>query len=154
MSSFHENSLNIGIFVRDTEPGTYHWCLYMHHTGSTGKKYHIRNLGSGWLTEFGILKSALKEMLLIGYVRIASIPPEKQAEADRLIESTPINREGVTCRTWLLEALGSLVSAGIVVCSHLEELEEEVRTFGAANFSEAGLKTINPPIVDSTVCKL
>ena len=40
MSSFHENSLNIGIFVRDTEPGTYHWCLYMHHTGSTGKKYH------------------------------------------------------------------------------------------------------------------
>lgn len=155
-SPFQENSLYIGLYVRDTEPGTYHWSLYLHHVGSSGKKYHIRNIGSGWMSEFEIIKGALKEMLLIGYLRIANISPDsdaqRQTEADRLIESTRYDGEGVTCRTWLLDAVQKMRDAGIVRCRSIEALEEEAKAFGATHFSGAGLKTSSPAVVDSKVC--
>lgn len=153
-STFLDNGLYIGLFVRDTEPGTYHWCLYMHHSGPSGKKYHIRDLGSGWTGEFKDTKGALKEVLLIGYLRIASISSESRSQADRLIESTRYDNEGVTCRTWVLEAVQKLVDAGLVRCASVKEIEEDAKKFGATNFTNAGLKSVSPPIVDSVVCGL
>lgn len=152
-SLFQENSLYIGLYVRDTEPGTYHWSLYMHHSGSSGKKYHIRNIGSGWMGEFEIIKGALKEMLLIGYLRIAAISDDNSlSQADQIIESTRYDVEGVTCRIWLLDAVKKMIDARIVRCGSLEGLEEEAKAFGAANFSGAGLKASSPAVVDSKVC--
>lgn len=90
----------------------------------------------------------------MGFLRIATIPPERAAEADCLMRSVTHTSEGVTCRTWVLEAVRRLTEAGIVRCRDLASLEAEAKAFGFAQFDDTERNVQPRPIVDSCVCSL
>ncbi|RDW86892.1 uncharacterized protein DSM5745_03534 [Aspergillus mulundensis] len=141
------NNVYIALFVRADPPipNDFHWALYLPEYASKGTKYHIVNEGVGWIaahaseTPAGILKS----FLLVGLIRVAAINSQEHlaAKADALLRShdNRLNdKEGTTCRTWLLE-----------ICEgDMEKLEAVVKDWGN-RFADAAVKNVQPRPVEN-----
>jgi len=152
----HPGSLYIVLHSQYPTAG-YHWGLYLHLAGDTmspyGRKFHIVNQNSlRWATDFQDTRGVLKSKHLIGLIRIASIPAYRFDYMKNLIESTPYNTPGITCRVWVLNAVRSLMVAGLVGYADIRWLENEVFRFGFAE-EPAYLLGVKPrPIIQSRVC--
>ncbi|TFK51766.1 hypothetical protein OE88DRAFT_1628741 [Heliocybe sulcata] len=145
--------LYIMLFARAT-PNDYHWALYHHTHPTKGTKWHIRNVSDVWMTDHNVIRDATKQFLLMGFLRIAVIPPERLEEADELIRSIPYNEPGNTCRTWVLDAIHTLREVGIVRCDDIDQLEAEAKAFGFSQFYDTSENKQPRPVVDSHVCIL
>lgn len=190
-----ESALYILLYTRTSPPtpNNYHWALYHHHTtppsqetptptpstNASGTKYHIKTEGTGWITEHGTTTSILKQFLLVGAFKIASVPPGYEGFLDRTLRRFDgcLNRmEGVTCRVWVLRVLEGLMgnrngsgtgdagdegSCGggcggkgvrILKCDDLDLLEREVLEWGN-RFAEEADRNVQPrPVGVSRLC--
>jgi len=75
---------------------------------------------------YGVLRSNF----LIGLIRIAAIPANRFDYTKSLIESTPLNIPGITCRVWVLDAIQRLMDAELFRCLGIGLLESEAGNFG------------------------
>lgn len=141
------------LFARAT-PNDYHWALYHHTQPTKGTKWHIKNICDSWMTDHNVTSSAAKEFLLMGFLRIANVQPDRAEEVDQLARSIPHTTAGVTCRTWVLDAVRKLVAAGIVQCNDIDGLEAEAKAFGYSQFDDTNANKQPRPVVDSKVCAL
>ena len=154
-----DNALYIILFVRPSlEPNDFHWSLY-HHTNETvgGCKYHIKGSPGTWLTDHGVTRGVWKSFLLIGLLHIADVPNKMEDRTKALITQEDNNLNtipGNTCRTWVLRALERLKDTGILRCSDVLALEQEVLEFGNSEL-EATAQCVQPRVViKSKLCGL
>lgn len=127
----HPESLYI-VLHSQYRAGSYHWGLYYHRAGGTrrpyGRKFHIKNEGTGrWMADYQDSYGVLRSNFLIGLIRIATIPTSRFDYMKSLIESTPLNTPGITCRVWVLNAIQSLMDAGLVRSWHWLTRERSTR---------------------------
>ncbi|CAL1707304.1 unnamed protein product [Somion occarium] len=134
----------------------YHWGFYLHQSKHAGTKYHIRNLGQGWILEIEGTHNFMKEFLLIGCLRIAIVPSMNHNRIQKILQDIPyISEDGtMTCRIWVLNGLKALIDGGHVRCDDLQALEQEVFDFGLVYFEETEQNKQPRPIVDSKSCTL
>ena len=136
---------------------SYHWGLYFHLAGDSrspfGRKFHIVNTDSlRWAADFQDTCGVFKSKHLLGLIRIASIPPHSFDYMKNLIEGTPCNTPGITCRVWVLNAVRSLMVAGLVKCTDIRWLENEVFGFGFLEEPSCLLGVRLRPIIQSRFC--
>ena len=148
------DSLYIFLDARSDSPDDgFHWGLYHHTSPTSGMKYHIRNLGEGWITEHAANTSITKQFLLVGMLRIANVPESRWNTLDTIVQSVPYVEPGTTCRTWVLDAIRRLATVEIVSYSSLDDLETDAKTFGVTYF-DGVLTNVQPrPIADSLVAR-
>lgn len=142
LSSLTPGGLYIILFIRGDPPekDNFHWGLYLHHSAEKGgTKYHIKQQGSGWITDHGPTAGVFKSFLLIGLFRVATIPEGWDGYVDGQLRTydASINMPGMTCRVWVLKVLALLQKEvqgrRVLNCSDLDELEEEVKQWGNSN---------------------
>lgn len=130
------NGLYIMLFIRNHPPvpNDFHWALYFHrHLNTGGTKYHIKQPGSGWITDHAPTAGVLNSFLLVGLFRIADVPSGWEGLLDQTVRTydTQLNVPGITCRVWVLWVLAllqkSIDGQTILKCSDLNALEIEVK---------------------------
>ncbi|KAL4779884.1 hypothetical protein BJX76DRAFT_339536 [Aspergillus varians] len=157
------NTLYIAIFIRADPPipDDFHWALYHPTTTTHGTKYHISNESNGWIAAHSreSPSSILKTFLLAGLIRVADVNTDTadldgsnvlNSRIDTLLRSKDANlndKDGVTCRTWLLEMLRLLDKEGLlrdVRCGgDVERLEREVKQWGNG-LAEGAVRNVQP----------
>ncbi|KAL5360963.1 hypothetical protein BJX96DRAFT_165553 [Aspergillus floccosus] len=151
------NTLYIVLWIRSDppQPNDFHWGYYFHTSPQGGLKYHMRNLGAGWIPDHGSTGGVFKSNFLCVLVQIASVPPAKYSQLDQVMRSRDrdINSiPGVTCRVWLVVILQALIQAGVVRCSSVEALQQECMAFGNQYSAGAATNTQPQPVVRSRIC--
>ncbi|KAK2809689.1 hypothetical protein FQN50_003533 [Emmonsiellopsis sp. PD_5] len=164
-SSLTPSSLYVALYLR-TDPPTpndFHWALYHHlspHTG--GIKHHIRNEGSGhWIPDHSPTVNIMKELLLVGLLRIAQVPEEMGREGlERAVGMFDGGLNGgevgmtMTCRVWVVKVLGVLRGEGLFgdVVVDLGELEREVKGWGNGQAMGASANVQPRPVGELGLC--
>jgi hypothetical protein len=141
-------ALYVVLYARAT-PNDYHWALYHHWSSSTGTKFHIRNVGSTWFAGHEPNSGIMKDFLLMGLMKIAYIQPgvDSTKALHTVITAVPYDSPTVTCRTWVLDALRSSMSAGLVQQFSIDQLEMEAKSFGFTQFDDTAENMQPRPIV-------
>jgi hypothetical protein len=155
--SLPQRHLYIILWIRRDPPITndFHWGFYYHKNASGGTKYHMRNVGGGWLPDHGPTGGVFKSNFLCVLVQIASIPADEEQRLDQLMRTYDSNVNsipGVTCRVWLFRILEVLVQGGLVRCADLQALEAECMDCGNQHMSSAANNTQPRPVVASRLC--
>jgi hypothetical protein len=151
------HGLFIVLWIRKDPPrqNDFHWGYYYHAFPKKGLKYHIQNLGSGWIPSHGETAGVFKSIFLCVLIQIATIPEKARNILDQLMRSHDgelYQIPGVTCRVWLLRILQKLIQHGLVRCSNPDALEQECMSFGN-RFSLAAAENNQPrPVVRSRLC--
>ncbi|KAL4907947.1 hypothetical protein BDW74DRAFT_175732 [Aspergillus multicolor] len=139
------NNLYIALFVRADPPvpNDFHRALYLPDSASKKTKYHIVNEGAGWIAAHASETPAI------------SSQEHLAARVDALLRShdNRLNdKEGTTCRTWLLEMLAILHEEGVledVRCEgDMEKLEAAVKSW-SNGLADAAVKNVQPRPVDN-----
>ena len=164
LQTLKPNGLYILLFIRKDPPvqNDFHWGLYMHqHPDNGGMKYHVKNIGGGWITDHGITKGVFKSFLLVGLFRIANVPPGWESVVDNKIRTydSQLNHiNGITCRKWVLWVLAKLQEPdngySILKCNDLNALEQELLAFGNANAMSTSHNVQPRPVGASSLCSL
>ncbi|RAL01567.1 uncharacterized protein BO80DRAFT_424771 [Aspergillus ibericus CBS 121593] len=152
------NTLYIVLWIRSDPPrlNDFHWGYYFHKLSSGGTKYHMTNLGGGWIPDHGLTGGVFKSNFLCVLVEIATIPPAQHDQVDQImrfhdgdINSIP----GVTCRVWVLTILQKLIQNGLVLCNDIKALEQECMGFGNQYQGAAAQNDQPRPVVKSRLCQ-
>lgn len=149
----------IALFVRDQppRPNDFHWALYVHTEPKSGRKYHIKSLGAGWIVDHGPENGVLKTFLLVGLFHVATISPGKDTLdwLDGIFRTydTRLNTPEITCRVWVLWILQLLKSDNILECDDLAALEREVFEFGNKYATDAADAKQPRPVETSKICR-
>ncbi|RMZ78775.1 hypothetical protein DV738_g3676, partial [Chaetothyriales sp. CBS 135597] len=156
LATLPTHKLYIGLWLRNNIPNSndFHWGFYYHRDDKGGTKYHIKNMGSGWITDHAHTGGALKSQFLCVYVQIGSIPADKEGQLDQLVRSYDgsINTiPGITCRVWIFLVVQRLVEAGLLRCHDLASLERECLAFGN-ECSSSALKNDQPRPIKVSSC--
>ncbi|EEP77765.1 predicted protein [Uncinocarpus reesii 1704] len=151
------NSLYIGLWIRSDPPvaNDFHWAYYFHSRPLGGTKYHIRNLGSGWIVDHEPTNGIFGANFLCVLIEIATVPETKHGELDQIIRSYDANVNsipGVTCRVWLLEVAQKLIDHGIIHCNSHLELGQECMAIGNQHMHGASINEQPRPVVKSRLC--
>ncbi|PGH34386.1 hypothetical protein GX50_02753 [[Emmonsia] crescens] len=159
LSKLPIGSLYIVLYLRSDppEPNNFHWGFYFHTIPSGGTKYHVKNLGIGWITDHGDTGGVFKSNFLCVVIHIATVPQARHAQVDQTMKSLDGNINsipGISCRVWLLSILQKLIQNGIVRCSSYTELEQECFTIGNDHSSRAADNDQPRPVVRSRVCAI
>ncbi|EEQ34852.1 hypothetical protein McanMca71_001940 [Microsporum canis] len=157
LRSLPPNSLYIVLYIRSDppEPNNFHWGFYSHYNETGGCKYHMRNLGDGWIADHGPTAGVFKSTFLCVLIQIASIPPEKRSLLDQIMRSHDGNTNsipGMSCRVWLLVILQKLIQQGLVRCNSCEALEQECLEIGNQHSPGASKNHQPRPVVKSKLC--
>ncbi|EEH03886.1 conserved hypothetical protein [Histoplasma capsulatum G186AR] len=152
-------SLYIVLYLRSDppRPNDFHWGYYFHTIPSGGTKYHVKNLGSGWITEHGSTTGLFKSNFLCVVVQIAAVAEAKYAQVDQIMRTHDgkLNSiPGISCRVWILSILQMLIENGIVQCSSCAELEQECFEIGNQHRFGAIANNQPRPVVRSTLCTI
>ncbi|RPD53258.1 hypothetical protein L226DRAFT_540779 [Lentinus tigrinus ALCF2SS1-7] len=136
-----------------------HWGLYHHIDPMSGVKYHIKNMGVGWIADHGLTRRAMGSMFLIGLLRIGHCAPQDRGRLQTIVESFPLNQVppgygSLTCITWTLHIVNLFRRHQYVRCDDLSALEQEATNMGMAHWGPAYDNVQPRPISDSRVCKL
>lgn len=156
----NKNSLYVVLYLHGfgIESFKFHWALYFHdETHNGGIKYHIRDIGAGWIPEHGHKGGIAKEAFLVGLIEVArNVLEEWHAmldtlarASDEVLNATP----GVTCRTWALDVLLRLIDAGLMEGCDLGILEQEILGIGEEWRPAALLAELPRPIRSSRICE-
>lgn len=139
----------------------FHWGLYFHRNPITGgTKYHIKQQGSGWISDHGPTAGVFKSFLLVGLFKIADVPTGLEGHLDQILRTydRQLNTSGVTCRVWVLWVLALLQKPingqKILKCSNLSALEVEAKNWGNQNAIGAADNVQPRPVATSTLCEL
>lgn len=91
--SLPQRHLYIILWIRRDPPITndFHWGFYYHKNASGGTKYHMRNVGGGWLPDHGPTGGVFKSNFLCVLVQIASIPADEEQRLDQLMRTYDSN---------------------------------------------------------------
>ncbi|KAK2865485.1 hypothetical protein FQN49_003524 [Arthroderma sp. PD_2] len=151
------NSLYIVLWIRSDPPqaNNFHWGYYFHTHKAGGFKYHMKNLGGGWIADHGPTGGVFKSNFLCVLIQIGSIPQAKEAELDQVMKSHDgdVNSiPGVTCRIWVLAILQRLAQQGLVRYSSRDALEQECMRIGNQYSAGAARNNQPRPVVRSEVC--
>ncbi|KAE8404950.1 hypothetical protein BDV37DRAFT_100279 [Aspergillus pseudonomiae] len=152
------NTLYIVLYIRSDPPraNDFHWGYYFHQTTSGGSKYHMRNLGGGWIPDHGPTSGVFKSNFLCVLIQIANVPEPKHAILDQTMRSRDddVNQiPGVTCRIWLMTILQRLIEEGLVRCDDHQKLQDECMMFGNQYSATAASNSQPRPVVRSKLCK-
>ena len=158
LSRLFVGTLYIVLWIRSDppQPNDFHWAYYFHTSPQGGLKYHMRNLGDGWIPDHSATGGVFKDNFLCVLVQIASVPQAKHGQVDQIMRSRDgdVNSiPGVTCRVWLLFILQRLIQDGIVQCtSSVEAVQQECMVFGN-QYSVGAARNDQPrPVVRSRLC--
>ena len=151
------NALYIVLYIRSDppRPNDFHWGYYFHTSPRGGLKYHMRNLGGGWIPDHGTTGGVFKSNFLCVLIQIANVPLAKHSLLDQIMRSHDgdVNSiPGVTCRVWLMAILQKLIQHGIVHCSNVDALQQECMVFGNQYSAGAAMNTQPRPVVSSRLC--
>ncbi|KKK20528.1 hypothetical protein P175DRAFT_0504931 [Aspergillus ochraceoroseus IBT 24754] len=151
------NTLFIVLHIRSDppQPNDFHWGYYFHTSAQGGSKYHMRNLGGGWIPDHGPTGGAFKSNFLCVLIEITNVPHVKHGLLDQIMRSRDgdVNSiPGITCRVWLMVILRELIRQGIVRCSNIDGLQQECMTFGNQYSQGAANNTQPRPVVRSALC--
>ncbi|KAI9759964.1 MAG: hypothetical protein M4579_001997 [Chaenotheca gracillima] len=157
LSALPERKLYIALWIRDDPPQTsdFHWGFYHHLVDLDGTKYHLRNLGSGWITDHGESRGLFKSQLLCVVIEIGSIPEDKEKLLDQIMRTYDHSANdipNVTCRVWIFITLQLLVQNGLLKCDDLEALQQECLDFGNHYMRSAASNDQPRPVVVSKLC--
>lgn len=157
-------SLYVLLFTRNDPPqaNDFHWALYLHQHDSTGgMKYHIRNVGSGWMPDHGVTTAIFKEFLLVGLFRIADVAEKWHPHLDQISRSLDanLNHPTQTCRVWALDVLALLQKPlhdgqRIFNCDDIPALQQEIFDWGNLHAPSAARNEQPRPIGASALCGL
>ncbi|KZF22516.1 hypothetical protein L228DRAFT_267914 [Xylona heveae TC161] len=151
------NSLYIVLWIRSHPPheNDFHWGYYFHSTPQSGIKYHIKQLGSGWITDHGRTGGVFKSNFLCVLIQIATVAEGAGGQLDQIMRSHDGNVNsipGVTCRVWILKILEKLMQSVIVRCSNADALLQECMAIGNQHGPEAAENHQPRPVVKSNLC--
>lgn len=151
------NTLYTVLYIRSDPPNAndFHWGYYFHAQPKGGTKYHIKNLGGGWITDHGPTGGVFKSNFLCVLVQIATVPQTIHVQLDQIMRTYDANVNsipGVSCRVWLLTILQKLIQNGIVRCSNIVQLQQECLAIGNQHSAAAAQNTQPRPVVRSRVC--
>lgn len=157
LESLPQRKLYINMYIRDDPPAAndFHWSFYYHKTNRGGIKYHLKNLGGGWITDHGWTGGVMKSQFLCVLVQIASIAADEEQRLDRIMrtyDGSANDIADVTCRVWLVEILQHLVQEKLVECNDLQSLLAECFAFGNQYMTDAAANRQPRPVVVSTHC--
>lgn len=156
LATLPKQQLYIGLWIRGDPPvlNDFHWAFYHHPTIGAGTKYHIKNLGDGWVADHQSAHGVFKDLFLCVLIAIGTIPEQKQELLEQTMSTYDNELESTrfTCRTWLFEIMTLLVKAEILRCDSLEDLQRECYYIGN-QFKDAAAKNEQPrPVVYSRYC--
>ncbi|KAI1946970.1 hypothetical protein LOZ12_002527 [Ophidiomyces ophidiicola] len=151
------NMLYIALYIRSDPPNAndFHWGYYLHRQPTGGTKYHIKNLGAGWITDHGPTGGVFKSNFLYVLVQIANVPQARHVQLDQIMRmhDNQVNSiPNVTCRVWVLTILQELIQHGIVRCSNILALQQECLEIGNQHRAAAAQNNQPRPVVCSSVC--
>lgn len=150
-------TLYIILYIRSDppEPNDFHWGYYFHENPQGGLKYHMRNIGGGWIPDHGKTGGVFKSNFLCVLIQIASVPQAKHSQLDQIMRSRDgdVNSiPGVTCRVWLMTILQQLLLHEVVRCSSVDALIQECMAIGNQYSAAAAKKSQPRPVVRSRLC--
>ncbi|KAK2761589.1 hypothetical protein FQN54_001417 [Arachnomyces sp. PD_36] len=151
------NTLYVVLYIRSDPPreNDFHWGYYFHTHPTGGSKYHVRNLGSGWMPDHGPTGGVFKSNFLCVLVQIAVVPDARKAQLDQIMCSLDANINavpGISCRVWLFRVLQDLVQHGIVRCHDLAALQHECMGIGNQYMADAADNRQPRPVIRSRLC--
>ncbi|DAA77655.1 TPA_exp: Uncharacterized protein A8136_6201 [Trichophyton benhamiae CBS 112371] len=151
------DSLYIVLWIRADPPvsNDFHWGYYFHTAKLKGHKYHMKNMGHGWIADHGPTNGVFKSNFLCVLIQIASIPPEKKSLVDQIMRSRDgdVNSiPGMSCRVWVLTIAEKLSENGLVRYTSRDALEQECFRVGNQYSAAAAENTQPRPVVRSEVC--
>ena len=152
-----QRKLYIVLWIRADPPlpNDFHWGFYYHIHEGGGIKYHITNVGNGWVADYGPTGGVFKSNFLCVLIQVATIPAERAAQLDQIMRAYDQNLNGipnVTCRVWLFRILEILVQHGLVRCSSLQDLQAECMEYGNQHSEGAAFNNQPRPVTVSRVC--
>ncbi|EGN93904.1 hypothetical protein SERLA73DRAFT_78282 [Serpula lacrymans var. lacrymans S7.3] len=157
------NALYIIMFLTGfgQEPRKFHWGVYLHIQNLSGGKpagynYHIKSIGTGWMTDHAPTNGVLMSFVLVGLLAVATIPTEHRPLFEAIVtsEDHKINAGGITCRLWTLAALQRLKDARLLKCASISDLEQEAISFGESFRLDAVAAKLPRPIQNSQLCQI
>ncbi|CAG7957913.1 unnamed protein product [Penicillium salamii] len=151
------NALFIVLWIRSDPPrqDDFHWGYYFHTSAMGGTKYHVKNLGRGWIPDHGPTGGVFKSNFLCALVQVAIVPGTVCGQLDQIMRShdSDVNSiPGVTCRVWLMKILEKLIQQGIFRCSNVDALLQECMTIGNQYSASAAINQQPRPVVRSRLC--
>lgn len=157
LADLPQRKLYIVLWIRSDPPipNSFHWGFYHHKDTDGGTKYHLRSLGSGWITDHGPTGGVFKSQFLCVLIQIASIPAEEDQRLNQIMSTYDANVNSipnVTCRVWLFKILELLVQQGLVGCNDLQSLQAECMDYGNQYIADAARNIQPRPVVVSSRC--
>ena len=157
LAALPQEKLYIVLYIRRDPPiaDDFHWVFYYHKTTNGGTKYHVKNLGSGWIADHGTTGGMMKEQFLCVLIEIGSLPADKEETLDRIMRShdgLANSTPGITCRVWLFVILSLLIQDGLLHCNDLVALQQECFDFGNASMTSAANNNQPRPVKVSSRC--
>ena len=157
LSELPLHTLYIVLHIRDDPPtpNNFHWGFYYHTTPRGGHKYHVKQIGGGWITDHAATAGVFKSNFLCVLIEIGTIPAAQTALLDQTMrahDDSLNDLHGVTCRVWVLTILTELKEVGLVHFGNRDSVEEECFQFGNTH-SYGAVENQQPrPVVTSTQC--
>lgn len=140
---FDENGLHILLSDIGCDRA-FHWSFYLATAGSSGYVIHMtfNEEKNTWVFEEIYSTNVATSDSLLAAVKIAAIEPDSQHHLISRLRSAKRNLQALTCRTWLLNALGELDDEGYI--SLIESVRYiEAECIGAAvNNKAEGIKSM------------
>ena len=145
----------------------FHWALYHHYdhhdemkrnatvTYTKGYKYHIRNIGAGWIADHSSKSGIINSTFLIGSILIGNIDPSLSKQVTDIVtqyDETLNDIPGVTCRVWLETVLQNLIDGNILkLGGTIAQLGEEIMQIGDENEGDALIGILPRPTWTSSL---
>lgn len=147
--TFERNGLYILLSNRGDKSYTFHWCLYLHQSTTSGSIYHLLNGNDPTIWRFEHLpdQTVIYDQALLGALKIGVLDPTLHAPFLERLRQIPIVdsvrfRERITCRVWLKEALFALDDEGYIMLTRsVDDIEAEARNLALRNKS-LGRRTV------------
>lgn len=163
LETLTENSLCILLYIRHDppEPNNFHWAFYFHGDSQRGgTKYHVKDIGEGWIPDHGVVRAVSKEFLLVGLFKIADVPAGQEEYLDQAMRSFDdrLNIPETTCKVWLLWIANILQRPNdgqrILKTDDSDALEREIKEWGNTHAMSAARNEQPRPVGASLICGL
>ncbi|KAG8809160.1 hypothetical protein FRC17_003572 [Serendipita sp. 399] len=149
-----DNSLYLFIRGNPTIPD--HHGLYIHQYGNSGKEFHARNIGFGWVKEIGVTHGFPETMAMILLLRLGSISEERIPSFELVVDRIAVRPHDPTfnCIVWVREAIEVLIKEGFITLrdeKDVNDILEEARLSSRAMRDSVMDGTQQPQAIDSQV---
>lgn len=87
LAKLSTNALFIVLWIRSDPPrqNDFHWGYYFHASPQGGSKYHMKNIGGGWIPDHGPTGGVFKSNFLCVLIQVAMVPESARNTLDQPI---------------------------------------------------------------------